>query len=39
MLIRVVRGKSKPMRVDLCTGILRLRVPMMTFSFRAKRMF
>jgi hypothetical protein len=26
--MRVVSGKSKLMRVGLCTGILRLRVPM-----------
>jgi hypothetical protein len=28
MLMRVVSGKSKPMRVRLCTGTLRLRAPM-----------
>jgi hypothetical protein len=28
MPMRVVSGKSKPMRVGLCTGILRLSVPM-----------
>jgi hypothetical protein len=28
MLTRVVSGKSKPMRVGLRTGILRLRAPM-----------
>jgi hypothetical protein len=28
MLTRVVSGKSKPMRVELYTGILRLRAPM-----------
>jgi hypothetical protein len=28
MLMKVVSGKSKPMRVGLCTRILRLRVPM-----------
>jgi hypothetical protein len=28
MSMRVVSGKSKPMRVGLCTGILRLRAPM-----------
>jgi hypothetical protein len=28
MLMRVVSGKYKPMRVRLCIGILRLRVPM-----------
>jgi hypothetical protein len=28
MLMRVFSGKSKPMRVGLCTGILKLRVPM-----------
>jgi hypothetical protein len=28
MPMRIVSGKSKPMRVGLCTGILRLRVLM-----------
>jgi hypothetical protein len=28
MLMRVISGKSKPMRVGLCTEILRLRTPM-----------
>jgi hypothetical protein len=28
MLTRVVSGKSNPMRVGLCTGILRLRMLM-----------
>jgi hypothetical protein len=28
MLMRVVSGKSKPVRVGLCTGILRFRVLM-----------
>jgi hypothetical protein len=28
MSMRVVNGKSKPMRVGLCTGILRLKAPM-----------
>jgi hypothetical protein len=28
MPMRVVSGKTKPMRVELCTGILRLRMPM-----------
>jgi hypothetical protein len=28
MMMRVVSGKSKPMRVGLRTGILRLRTPM-----------
>jgi hypothetical protein len=28
MPMKVVSGKSKPMRVGFCTGILRLRAPM-----------
>jgi hypothetical protein len=28
MPMRVVSGKSKQRRVELCTGILRLRMPM-----------
>jgi hypothetical protein len=39
MPMRVVSGKSKPMRVGLRTVILRLRVPMDDILFRAKRMF
>jgi hypothetical protein len=33
MPTRVVSGKSKPMRVGLHTGILRLRVPMGSILF------
>jgi hypothetical protein len=39
MLMRVVSGKSKPMRVGLRTGILRLRASMDDILFRAKRIF
>jgi hypothetical protein len=33
MLLRVDSGKSKPMRVGLCTGILRLRMLMHDIPF------
>jgi hypothetical protein len=33
MPMRVVSGKSKPMRVGLCTGILRLRVSLDVILF------
>jgi hypothetical protein len=36
MPMRVVSGKSKPMRVGLHTGILRLRVPMDGILFWGK---
>jgi hypothetical protein len=36
MLMRVVIGKSKPMRDGLRTGILRLRVPMDDILFYGK---
>jgi hypothetical protein len=34
--MRVVSGKSKPKRVGLCTGILRLRAPMDGILFSGK---
>jgi hypothetical protein len=34
--MRVVSGKSKPMRVGLCTGILRLRALMDGILFYGK---
>jgi hypothetical protein len=34
--MRVVSGKSKPMRVGLRTGILRLRAPMDGILFEGK---
>jgi hypothetical protein len=36
MLTRVVSGKSKPMRDELCTGILILRVSMDGILFQGK---
>jgi hypothetical protein len=36
MSTRVLRGKSKPMRVGLCTGIIRLRMPMDDILFYGK---
>jgi hypothetical protein len=39
MPMRLISGKSKSMRVGLCTGILRLRTPKDDILFRAKRMF
>jgi hypothetical protein len=36
MPMRVVSGKSKPMRVELRTGILRLRTPMDDILFSGK---
>jgi hypothetical protein len=39
MPTRVVSEKFKPMKIGLCTEILRLGVPWMIFSFMAKRMF
>jgi hypothetical protein len=33
MPLRVVSGRSKPMRVRLCTGILRLRALMVDILF------
>jgi hypothetical protein len=37
MPMRVVSGKSKPTRVGLCTGILRLRAPMDGILFYGKK--
>jgi hypothetical protein len=36
MLMRVASGKSKPMRVGLRTGILKLRMPMDDILFWGK---
>jgi hypothetical protein len=36
MLMRVVSGKSKPMRVELHTEIIRLRAPMDGILFYGK---
>jgi hypothetical protein len=36
MPMRVVSGKSKPMRVGLCTGIHKLRAPMDDILFQGK---